>query len=111
MKPCFKVKNQNLVHGDFTEANVTYWGVHSEEKKVKENNNNKNAIHGNFKLLCIFFLERQQTPWKFHPPQSILLYLLLINTCATHTEHQFLHGAQVNNSDHSSKQFTISDIS
>lgn len=41
MKPCFKVKNQNLIHGDFTKVNVTYWGVHSKEKKVKENNNNK----------------------------------------------------------------------
>lgn len=41
-KSGFKVENQNLIHGDFTEVNITCWGVHSDEKKEKENKNNKN---------------------------------------------------------------------
>ena len=109
MKPCFKVKNQNLVHGNFTEVNVTYWGVHSEEKKVKENNNNKNAIYGNFKLLCIFLWKDSGHHEKFMPSEHALC-LPLINTGATHTKHQFLHRAWVNDSDHPSKQLTICDI-
>lgn len=56
MKSGFKAENQDLIHGDFTEVNVTYWGVQREEKKEKENKNKKkkNAIYGTLKLLCIF---------------------------------------------------------
>lgn len=41
MKSGFKAENQDLIHGDFTEVNVTYWGVQREEKKEKENKNKK----------------------------------------------------------------------
>ena len=92
MKPCFKVKNQNLVHGDFTEVNVTYWGVHSEEKKVKENNNNKNAIYGNFKLLCIFFWKDSRHHENFIPlracssASSLLTHVQLIQNTSSSME-------------------------
>lgn len=41
MKSGFKAENQDLIHGDFTEVNLTYWGVQREEKKEKENKNKK----------------------------------------------------------------------
>lgn len=32
MKSRFKDENQNLNYGDFTEVNVSYEGIHSEER-------------------------------------------------------------------------------
>ena len=62
MKSGFKAENQNLIHGDFTEVNVTYWGVQREEKKEKENNNNKKCHLWNLEVTLHLSLERQQTP-------------------------------------------------
>lgn len=36
MKSGFKDENQNLNNGDFTEVNVTYRGIHSEDRRRKK---------------------------------------------------------------------------
>lgn len=66
MKSGFKAENQDLIHGDFTEVNVTYWGVQREEKKEKENKNKKQQKKKchlwNLEVTLHLSLERQQTP-------------------------------------------------